>query len=99
MEIVTVETPSLGNRSYVVIDAGVGAVIDPPRDIDRIEAVITEHGCRLAVVAETHRHADYVSGGLELARRHRATYAVPPGDPPCRFVHTPVVDMTVLSVG
>jgi glyoxylase-like metal-dependent hydrolase (beta-lactamase superfamily II)/rhodanese-related sulfurtransferase len=99
MEIVTVETPSLGNRSYVVVIDDVAAVIDPPRDIDRVEAVLAEHGCSPRVVAETHRHADYVSGGLELARRYDATYAAPAGHPPCCFVHTPVVDGTVLQFG
>jgi hydroxyacylglutathione hydrolase len=36
MEILTIETPSLGDRSYVVTDGEVAAVIDPQRDIDRV---------------------------------------------------------------
>ncbi len=43
-------------------------IIDPQRDIDRIEAVLAHRGVQLAAVAETHAHNDYVSGGLELAR-------------------------------
>ena len=90
IHIETLETPCLGNRSYVVIDSGVAVVVDPPRDIDRIEALVDAAGApRISVVLETHRHADYVSGGLELARRHRASYVVPPGEPDPRFDFVP----------
>lgn len=92
LQIETLETPCLGNRSYVVIDSGVAVVVDPPRDIDRVEALVDASGvARIALVLETHRHADYVSGGLELARRHRASYVVPPGDPDPRFDFIPAM--------
>lgn len=90
LHIETIETPCLGNRSYVVVDSGAAVVVDPPRDIDRVEALVDACGTsRISLVVETHRHADYVSGGLELARRHRASYVVPPGDPEPRFAFTP----------
>jgi len=72
-----IETPNLGDRSYVVDDGTCALVIDPQRDIDRVEAVLTGRGVTLAAVAETHLHNDYVSGGLELARRHDVDYLVP----------------------
>ena len=38
--IVTIETPSLGDRSYLAHDGEVAVVVDPQRDIDRVlEAV------------------------------------------------------------
>ena len=90
IDIQALETPCLGNRSYVVADSGVAVVVDPPRDIDRVEALVeATGGARIALVLETHRHADYVSGGLELARRHRASYLVPAGDPQPRYSHVP----------
>lgn len=76
MDIVTIETAALGNRTYVVVDGDVGAVIDPQRDIDRIEAVLGARGVTLRYVLETHLHNDYVTGGLELARRTGAAYVV-----------------------
>jgi hydroxyacylglutathione hydrolase len=80
VEIETIETPSLGNRSYVLVAAdGSAAVIDPQRDIDRVEAVIDERGLRVTHILETHLHADYVSGGLELSRRTGAAYVIPAG--------------------
>jgi glyoxylase-like metal-dependent hydrolase (beta-lactamase superfamily II)/rhodanese-related sulfurtransferase len=80
MEILTIATPSLGDRSYVVVADGQAAVVDPQRDIDRVEAVLDARGLRLSHVFETHLHNDYVTGGLELARRRGATYVVSAGD-------------------
>jgi hydroxyacylglutathione hydrolase len=76
MEILTIETPSLGDRSYVVTDGTVAAVIDPQRDIDRVLAVTEPRGLKITHVFETHNHNDYVTGGFELARRTGATYVL-----------------------
>src|SRR6187397_2800926 len=46
---------------------GEAIVIDPERDIDRYRAVAAEEGLHLTAVAETHIHADFVSGARELA--------------------------------
>jgi len=80
MEIITIETPALGDRSYILTHGEVAAVIDPQRDIDRVEAVLTERDLHLSHVFETHVHNDYVSGGLELARRAGAAYVVAAAD-------------------
>ena len=77
LTVTILETPNLGDRSYVVDDGISALVIDPQRDIDRIEAVLADRGVTLAAVAETHLHNDYVSGGLELARSHGVDYLVP----------------------
>jgi hydroxyacylglutathione hydrolase len=76
MEILTIETPSLGDRSYVVTDGTVAVVIDPQRDIDRVLERTAERDLRITHVLETHKHNDYVTGGLELARVTGATYAL-----------------------
>ncbi|MFY9808906.1 MAG: MBL fold metallo-hydrolase [Pseudonocardiaceae bacterium] len=80
MHILTIETKSLGDRSYLVHDGTVALVIDPQRDIDRVEQALVEAGVRLTHVAETHIHNDYVSGGLDLSRRHEAAYVVNAAD-------------------
>lgn len=67
LTVTIIETPTLGDRSYVVDDGTSALVIDPQRDIDRIERVLEQRGVQLAAVAETHAHNDYVTGGLELA--------------------------------
>lgn len=80
MEILTIETPSLGDRSYVVVDGSTAAVIDPQRDIDRVLAELDGRDLTLALVLETHVHNDYVTGGFDLADRTGAAYVLPAGD-------------------
>ena len=79
LDIVSIETPNLGDRSYVVGRNGTAIVIDPQRDIDRVERILSERGWRASHVLETHFHNDYVSGGLELAKVLGAEYVVPDG--------------------
>jgi len=48
-------------------------VIDPERDIDRYIALAASEGLKITAVAETHIHADFLSGARELAERTGAT--------------------------
>ncbi len=96
--VVTVETPSLGDRSHVVHDGEVALVIDPQRDIDRILAVLESEGVRLSHVFETHVHNDYVTGGLALARATGAAYSLNAADE-VSFDHHGVRDGDVVTVG
>lgn len=98
MEVLSIETPSLGDRSYLVHDGAVALVVDPQRDIDRVLAAAEAAGVRITHVAETHMHNDYVSGGLELARCTGATYLVPGGEG-VAFEHRPVGDGDEVAVG
>ena len=80
MQVEILETPELGDRSYVIDDRLEAAVIDPQRDLDRLVGLIQRRGWRVRVVLETHLHNDYVTGGLELSRRTGATYVVAGGE-------------------
>ena len=75
-EVLPIETPTLGDRSYLAHDGEVAVVIDPQRDTDRITALAGQEGVRITHVAETHIHNNYVSGGLALARATGASYLV-----------------------
>lgn len=79
-EIVTIETPGLGDRSYLVHDGEVAVVVDPQRDIDRVLDLVESIGVRVTHVLETHLHNDYVTGGLTLAERVGADYVTAAGD-------------------
>jgi hydroxyacylglutathione hydrolase len=94
----TIETTSLGDRSYLIDDGETAVVVDPQRDIDRITSLLTERGLRPSHVVETHVHNDYVSGGLELARTTGATYVLATGDE-LGFEYQPVADGDVLEAG
>ncbi len=96
--VIPLETPTLGDRSYLVHDGQVAFVVDPQRDIDRILALIEERGLRLTHVFESHIHNDYVTGGFALANRTGAAYLVNAEDQ-VSFERTPVRDGEVLRVG
>src|SRR5919197_952664 len=67
-EIVTFRDAGLGNSSYLVdLGDGRGLVLDPSRDPGPYLAAAARRGLRLAFAAETHLHADFVSGSRELA--------------------------------
>ncbi len=63
--------PALAHASYMVgcQRANVAVVIDPGRDVEQYLAMAEREGLKLIAVAETHIHADYVSGARELADR------------------------------
>jgi hydroxyacylglutathione hydrolase len=75
VSVVPIDTPSLGDRSYLVSDGEIAVVIDPQRDIDRALQLAGATGVRITRVFETHVHNDYVSAGsrgrLRAGRRRR----------------------------
>lgn len=98
VEIVTVETPSLGDRSYLLTDGEVAVAVDPQRDIDRIDGVLDARGLQLTHVFETHIHNDYVTGGYALAGAHTAAYVLA-ADARVEFEHVAVSDGQELRTG
>jgi glyoxylase-like metal-dependent hydrolase (beta-lactamase superfamily II)/rhodanese-related sulfurtransferase len=98
MQVETIQTSELGDRSYVVHDGRTAVVVDPQRDTDRVERLLQQRGLTLAAVAETHIHNDYVTGGLELARRTGADYLVNQEDD-VSFDRRPVADGEELRYG
>src|SRR5580704_14611794 len=72
----TIQTPSLGDRSYLVTDGATAFVVDPQRDISRVLALTASRGVVVTHVFETHIHNDYLTGGLALARVTDAAYYV-----------------------
>ena len=81
VEVAAIDTPALGDRSYLAHDGAVALVVDPQRDIDRVLALAAARGVRITHVFETHLHNDYVTGGLALAQATGAAYHVNAADP------------------
>lgn len=98
MDVIVIETPQLGDRSYLVHDGTVALVIDPQRDFDRVETAARDAGVTITHVAETHLHNDYVTGGFALAQVHGAKYLVNAADS-VTFEREPVTDGQVIRVG
>ena len=98
VQVAIIETSGLGDRSYLVSADGIGAVVDPQRDIDRVLNLADALGVRITHVLETHLHNDYVTGGLELARNTGAEYVVPAGDE-VGYQRRAVIDGDVIDAG
>jgi hydroxyacylglutathione hydrolase len=96
--ILSIETPTLGDRSYLVHDGEVAFVVDPQRDIDRVLDLAADEGVRITHVFETHIHNDYVTGGLALAQRTGAGYFVNGADE-VGYDRTPIADGDEVAVG
>jgi len=95
--IVPIETPTLGDRSYLAHDGQVALVIDPQRDIDRVLELAEVAGVRITHVFETHIHNDYVTGGLALASLIGAAYHVNAADD-VAYERIPVRDGDIIDV-
>ena len=98
IEIIAIDTPSLGDRGYLVTDGSLALVVDAQRDIDRFLGVAEDRGVTITHVFETHMHNDYVTGGFALARAVGAQYLVNSADP-VAFDRTPLGDGDVIKVG
>lgn len=97
-EIVPISTLGLGDTSYLLAHDGLGVLIDPQRDIDRFLTAAAGLGVEMRWVLETHLHNDYISGGLEAARRSGAELVLPAGAG-AAFEYTPAFHGEDLAAG
>jgi hydroxyacylglutathione hydrolase len=76
LTVIPVLDEGLGNQSYVLpLEAGRGLVVDPSRDPAPYLRIAERLGLRLDFAVETHLHADFVSGGGELATQRARRFA------------------------
>lgn len=81
MYIQQIYTGCLSEAAYFVESNGEAAVIDPMRDTQSYLQIAEEHHSSVKYIFETHFHADFVSGHLELSRQTGA-----------RIVYGPLTD-------
>ncbi len=101
MEPVQIERFYLGclaHASYLIGSEGVAAVIDPQRDVDLYVEAAAKRNWKIAHILETHLHADFVSGHLELAERTGATIYLGDGSN-AEFPHVAVKDGDEIAFG
>ncbi|TAH12348.1 MAG: MBL fold metallo-hydrolase [Sphingobacteriia bacterium] len=72
-------TGCLSEAAYYIESEGVAAVIDPLRDIEEYLVLAKERNATIKYIFETHFHADFVSGHLDLATSTGATIVYGPG--------------------
>ena len=78
-----------GCLGYLLVSRGEALVVDPPLDATAYLEVLEASGATLVGVADTHVHADYVSGAVPLARRFGVPYYLHPDDAVYPYDGTP----------
>jgi glyoxylase-like metal-dependent hydrolase (beta-lactamase superfamily II)/rhodanese-related sulfurtransferase len=101
MSSVSIENFFLGclaHASYLVGSEGVGAVIDPQRDVEIYLEAARRNNLKIEYIIETHLHADFVSGHHELADRTGARIYLGEGSG-ASFPHVAVKDGDFVGFG
>jgi len=79
----------LAHSSYLLGGTNTCAIVDPRRDIDIYLQAAKDMGMKITHILETHLHADFISGHLDLAEQTGATICAPKSAQ-CRFKHRAV---------
>ncbi len=66
-------TNCLSEAAYYIESKGEAAIIDPLRDTEAYLELAGERGAKIRYIFETHFHADFVSGHLDLSRKTEAS--------------------------
>src|SRR6185312_5324102 len=69
MYIEQLYTNCLAQAAYYVESNGEAAIIDPIRETESYVTKASERGAKIKYIFETHFHADFVSGHLDLAKK------------------------------
>jgi hydroxyacylglutathione hydrolase len=69
MEIKQLYTGCLSEAAYFIASEGEAAIIDPLRDTDTYVQMAAEKGVKIKYIFETHFHADFVSGHIDLSKK------------------------------
>ncbi len=89
----------LGNSAYLVdLGDGRALTVDASRDLRALRAAAAERGLRVAFAADTHLHADFLTGALQLAADDRATVLASAAGRRA-FPHTPLADGAEVDLG
>jgi glyoxylase-like metal-dependent hydrolase (beta-lactamase superfamily II)/rhodanese-related sulfurtransferase len=87
MKIEQIYTGCLAQGAYYIESEGEAVVIDPLREIDSYVQKAARNGAAIKYVFETHFHADFVSGHLDLAKATGATIVYGPTATPSFDAH------------
>ncbi len=97
MEVHEFVDEGLGHSSYLVCFNRTALVVDPPRFATAIEQRASQLGATIAWTADTHSHADYVTGSPALATRHHAGFLAPAASD-LETAHQPLGDGEVIEL-
>lgn len=98
MKIDQLYTKCLSEASYYIESDGEAIVIDPIREPDPYLEMAANDNAKIKYIFETHFHADFVSGHIDLAKKTGATIVYGPGAAPNYETHV-AKDGEVFQVG
>jgi glyoxylase-like metal-dependent hydrolase (beta-lactamase superfamily II)/rhodanese-related sulfurtransferase len=98
MYIQQLYTSCLAQAAYYIESDGEAAIIDPLRDYEAYLAMANERGAKIKYIFETHFHADFVSGHIDLANKTGAKIVYGPTTQTTYPVHV-ATDGDVLKLG
>lgn len=87
MKIEQIYTGCLAQGAYYIESGREAVIIDPLREIKPYVDKASRNGAKIKYVLETHFHADFVSGHVDLARATGATIVYGPGARPSFEAH------------
>ena len=98
MKIEQIYTGCLAQGAYYIESNGEAVVIDPLREVQPYLDKAEKDGAKIKYVLETHFHADFVSGHIDLAKKSGATIVFGPTAQPGFEAHI-AEDNEILHVG
>ena len=98
MKIEQIYTGCLSEAAYYIESEGESVIIDPLREIEPYIEKAKENNTQIKYILETHFHADFVSGHVELAKKTGATIIFGP-HAKTEFKFKQVEDGELISVG
>jgi len=98
MNVEQIYTGCLAQGAYYIESDGEAIVIDPLREVEPYIRKAEKRGAKIKYVLETHFHADFVSGHLDLAKKTGATIVYGPTAKPGFDAHI-AEDGEVLALG
>ncbi len=87
----------IAHSSYILAGKETCAVVDPQRDVEMYIREARALGLTITHIIETHLHADFVSGHMELAAATGATIYAPKSGQ-CKFPHVPVSEGDAITL-
>ena len=98
MTIEQIYTGCLAQGAYYITSNGEAAIIDPLREIEPYIERAKKDNVQIKYIFETHFHADFVSGHIDLAKATGATIVYGPNAAPTYDVHV-ATDGEILKMG
>jgi len=98
-QLIPLVDEGLGNSAYLAdLGDGRALAVDPSRDLRALRAAAARRGLRVAFAADTHLHADFLSGAAQLAADEGAT-VLASAQGRRAFPHTALADADEVDLG